>query len=173
LRHAAYDVVGRPHNERPCDDCGQQHIEAAHSFADTIEARLEDERIEENPPSAAPDIEPALISRKRPTFTGCVAPRCHPIHHHEARTAVQFVTLCLREMRICETDDRIRHDREQRIRVDSRCQTLPRRPQRSIHFRRSLCGEQRARTGGDIRSYADVVTTDKPAAERRGVHPAR
>src|SRR5688500_9927281 len=73
LRHVAYDVVRRRDNERPRNDRGKQHVEAAHSCADGIEARLEDERVEENPSRAAPDIESVLITRKRPTLARCMA----------------------------------------------------------------------------------------------------
>ena len=82
-------------DERPADDRGQQHVEAAHACGDGVDARFEHDSVEEHPLRAAPDVESALVTRKRPALSGCMAARRHPIHHHEARIGVQVVSLRL------------------------------------------------------------------------------
>ena len=169
-----HDVRRGRGNQRPGDDRGQQHVEAAHSLGDRIDVRLEHERVEEDPLRAAPDVEAALVARERPALAGGMPARCHPVDHDEARIGVQVVALRLRE--IARPQNRRSDPAPPRA-----AHRRPRSPCRLCRDGRSdrytfvdACVVSSARAPAVTSARTpNVVAADKAAAERRRVHPAR
>lgn len=97
--------------------------------------------------------------------------RRQPIHHHHAGVRAQIVVLRLCEIGLRITHDRIRHHREESSAFNGCRDHLRTRERGSIHLRRCLRRQQRARAFGDFDIHPDRVAADEPTAQRRGIRP--